>query len=105
MLGMSNEQWMGLMRVVLPALGTLFAALGFIKAADVPTWTDTAMQIIGPSLIAISAVWTVIKNKKANLINTVAAMPEVKAIHLEPTVAGAALASPAVTAPNVQVAR
>lgn len=97
---MSNEQWLGLLRTMLPAIGMLLTGMGLMKPGDVAAWTDKIMIVAGPVLTAISAVWTLIKNSKTNIVATAAAIPEVKNIALHPTPEGMALARE--TPPNVR---
>lgn len=102
MLGMSNEQLFGLLRQILPVIGGVLVTLGWAKPASVQLWSDTIMQAIGPAMIIGSAVWSLVSKTKANLVSTVAAMPEVKSVTLDPTKEGTADLN-IVTPPNVKV--
>lgn len=105
MFGMSQEQILGLVRQILPVLGGVAVSFGWLTTNQVSDVTATLLQIAGPIMIVGSAIWSAINKTKANLVSTVAALPEVKTIELKPTVAGTALADPAVTPPNVIIAR
>lgn len=97
---MNPEQLNGQIRLWLAVFSGIAGALGW-------TWFDgLAAQIMaaaGPVMALGIAVWSLLSKTKANQISAVAAMPEVKSIDLQPTVAGAVLnrATPA----NVQVGR
>ncbi len=91
MFGLNSEQWFGLIRQVLPVVGGIFVSLGWIKPSTLQTWTDTLMQVSGPALIVISAVWSAVVKTKAGIVASAAALPEVQSIKLEPTTAGRAL--------------
>lgn len=103
MFGMSTEQIMGLIRQILPVLGGIAVSLGWLTSGQVGDLTATVLQIAGPGLIIISTIWSLLNKTQANLVATVASMPEVKKVELQPTVAGVTLERQ--TPPNVQVAR
>jgi hypothetical protein len=105
MFGMSNEQIMALIRQLLPVMGGIAVSFGWLTAGQMEGYTTTILQVTGPMLIVISTVWSLIKNTQASMVASVAAMPVVKSIHLEPTVEGAKLAAPGNSPPNVTVAR
>lgn len=92
MLGMSNEQLIGLLRQILPVFGGIAVTLGWFTSDQVVAGTSTILQIIGPVMIVGSSIWSLVSKTKANLVSAVSAMPEVQSIKLQPTVAGAALA-------------
>ena len=109
MLGLNTEQWFGLLRQILPVIGGIFVSLGWIKPATLQTWTDTAMQISGPTLIVISAVWSAIMKTKANIVATAATITDtngnkiVENIKLAPTAEGREVEKATPTLPNVAV--
>lgn len=88
MLGMSQEQVLGLVRQILPVLGGIAVALGWLTTNQVASLTATVLQIAGPAMIIGSTVWSLINKTKANLVSTVANMPEVKSVTLDPTKEG-----------------
>lgn len=92
MLGMSNEQIIGLIRQILPVFGGIAVTLGWFTSDQVSAATATILQIAGPVLIVVSSIWSLLSKTKASLVATVAAMPEVNSVKTEATVAGAALA-------------
>lgn len=97
---MNPEQVSGQVRLWLAVFSGIAGALGW-------TWFDgLAAQIAaaaGPLTALGLAIWSLLSKTKANQVATVASMPEVKKIELQPTIAGAALDR--ATPPNVQVAR
>lgn len=68
MLGMSQEQLLGLLRQVLPIVGTLLVSLGFMKPETFSAWTATIMTIAGPLMIIWSAVWSLIDKTRDSMI-------------------------------------
>ena len=97
---MNPDQIESQVRLWLSVASGIAGALGW-------TWFDGLAAKIaafaGPAFALGLAVWSLIANKQANRVASVAAMPEVKKIELQPTSAGAKLE--AVTPPNVAVAR
>lgn len=73
---MTQDQVMGLLRQLLPVIGTILTAFGWTDAAGWANWTNMIMAAAGPAMILGSAVWTVIANTKAAKIKAVAAMKE-----------------------------
>lgn len=75
---MTQDQMMGLLRQVLPILGTILAALGFGKiAVGIATYTDTIMAIAGSVFNVASIIWALVANSKTSIIKSTSAMPEV----------------------------
>ncbi len=92
---MSNEQVFALIRQILPVLGGVAVGLGWLTQGQFDGAASIVLQLMGPVMIIASTVWSLVKNTKANLVSTVAAMPEVHSIKTEATVAGNVLASAA----------
>lgn len=74
---MTADQIMGLLRQILPAIGGLAVALGWLTTDQVSHFTSILMQVGGPVLLAASAIWAVIANSKKSIIASATAMPEV----------------------------
>lgn len=100
MFGMTNDQITGMLRQVLPIIGTLAAALGWIAPEKVAPLTATILAISGPVIALGSILWMLVANSKSSIIASAAAMPEVKGIITTATPAGNAMAA-AVPATNV----
>ncbi len=99
MFGLSTDQWMSLIRQILPVIGTIATTFGWATPADVATWSTMAMQVAGPLAIVGGSVWSVLVHRKSALLTTVAQMPEVEKIKLAPIQTARDLE--AVTPPNV----
>ena len=100
---MNTEQWMGLVRQLLPVLGGIAVSFGWLTKDQVAGVTATILQISGPAMILASTIWSVWTNTKASLATKVAAMPEVKEVVLHPTEAARDIAQ--ATPPNVKIDR
>ncbi len=64
---MTVDQLNGLLRQVLPILGTLLTALG-VKSATANALVDLAMTVGGPLMLVASAVWGFIANSRASIM-------------------------------------
>lgn len=73
---MTQDQFMGLLRQVLPILGTVFTALGWVSAGTSSAWMDLILQIAGPAFVLWGVIWAFIANGKGAITQSVAAMPE-----------------------------
>lgn len=88
------DQFMGLMRQLLPVLGTLAVTLGWATQETINTWIALILQIVGPLGIIGGVVWSVIANSKSSILQSAAKMPEVKSITItDPNLANAAKAA------------
>lgn len=75
---MSQDQFKGLLNQLLPIVGGILAALGFVSPEQWGTWTTLIMQISGPLFMAAGFIWTLIRNTKGSVVQSIAAMPETK---------------------------
>lgn len=72
--GISQEQVLGLLRQILPIIGTLLVSLGLMKPETVGNFTSTILTIAGPVMIVISAIWSLIDKTKTSMVAKVDAM-------------------------------
>jgi hypothetical protein len=79
---MTQEQFTSLFRTLLQIAGTWAIARGF-------TDQGTVDSIIGAALILIPTAWGVWTRRKAGLVASAAALPEVKKVLTTPTIADA----------------
>jgi hypothetical protein len=63
----SQDQVMGQLRVIIPALGTIVTALG-VSQADAGSYTQIALASVGPIAYVIVAVWSAIANSRASIM-------------------------------------
>lgn len=85
LLGMSSEQVLVLVRQALPALGGIAITFGWLTKDQVSELTASMLGLSGPSMIFGSALWGLYVRRKAGILASAAAIPEVKAITLDPT--------------------
>lgn len=97
----SQDQVVAQLRLLLPALGSMAIMLGIMSPDLVGKWTTLILTAIGPAMIIGGMIWSLIANSKKSIITSVANMPEVQKIKLEPTVEARQLE--AVTPENVKV--
>lgn len=98
---MTQDQIMALIRQVIPIIGGLLTALGWMSPETVAKLAGLATQIGGPIVIVAGAIWAFIANSKTSIIASASAMPEVKEI----VVADASLAEAAKSADPATVVK
>jgi len=87
---MTKEQIEGLIRQMMPVIGGIFMALGFMTADKWNTVMTVTFELMGPVLIIASTVWSVMsKTRTAILISAAGLMdttgtPLVKKVELNP---------------------
>lgn len=95
---MNSEQTKGALRNVVSLICGYMVGRGWINQ-------DLATLIIGLAVAVGPIVWTIVDNTKRKQVANVEAMPEVKGVVTQPTVAGKALAESVVNGkPNPTVA-
>ncbi|HXE51263.1 MAG TPA: hypothetical protein VN663_22990 [Ramlibacter sp.] len=103
-----NSAWRTLITAAGSSLATWAVAKGWISQAQVTailsneqfisTATTLVLMAVGSLGVAASGTWGVITHKQANLVATVAKMPEVAKVETMPTAEGVALADAATAA-------
>ena len=63
----SQDQVMGQLRVLIPALGTVATALG-LSQAEAGSYTQMALASIGPISYLVVVVWSFIANSRASIM-------------------------------------
>lgn len=76
MFGMTNDQLMGIVRQIVPILGTLATSFGWLSATQVTGITSIVYQIAGPALLLVGIVWSLIANSKTSILTAAANIPE-----------------------------
>ncbi len=74
----TQNQVMGQLRILLPALGTVAIALGWVSAEQVGGIIVAVINIAGSAMILGGAVWQVIANSKKSILTAAAQIPEVQ---------------------------
>jgi hypothetical protein len=67
----SQEQVMGQLRIIIPALGTVATALG-ISQAEAGSYTQIALASIGPISYVICGLWSLAANSRASIMASAA---------------------------------
>ncbi len=84
MLGMSSEQWLAIVRQMLPVIGGIAITFGWLTNDQVSDLSAAVLSALGPVMILGSAGWAIYMKKKSEIIKSAAALPEVKNITLDP---------------------
>jgi hypothetical protein len=67
----SQDQVMGQLRIIIPALGTVVTAFG-VTSAQAGSWTQIGLSMVGPISYVVVAVWSLIANSRASIIASAA---------------------------------
>ena len=67
----TQDQIMGQLRVVIPALGTIVSAIG-VSSTSVGYWEGIILAAVGPISYLITVVWSLIANSRASIIASAA---------------------------------
>jgi hypothetical protein len=93
---MSQDQFLGILRAILPAVLAYVVGRGWIDAGSVGD--------ISAAVVAVaSALWSTWAHNKSNTIAAAAVLPEVKKVEMEPTEAGIALHAKVGSTPSAVV--
>ncbi len=63
----TQDQVMGQLRVIIPALGTIVSAFG-VSSASAGNYTAMAMTAVGPISYLVVAIWSLIANSRASIM-------------------------------------
>lgn len=89
---MNQEQVMGLIRQVLPIVGTLATAAGLGSPEQIGDLTEKVLAAAGPVLVLGSMAWSMKSKTDKAIVQRAIALPEVKRIETSPTPEGVKLA-------------
>lgn len=67
----TQDQVMGQLRVIIPALGTIVSAIG-VSSTQVNYWVGIAMAAVGPISYVAVAIWSLIANSRASIMASAA---------------------------------
>ena len=67
----SQDQVMGQLRIIIPALGTIVTAFG-VTSAQVGSWTQIALAMVGPISYFVVAIWSLIANSRSSILASAA---------------------------------
>jgi hypothetical protein len=77
--GATVNQYMGLLRQALPALGGIAVALGFVSPEHMNAQVQQILAAVGPILLFIGFVWSMIANNKSSIMKAAAGLSETTA--------------------------
>lgn len=67
----SQDQVMGQLRTIIPALGMIVSAFG-VSGATASHYSDLALAMVGPISYAIVAIWSLVANSRASIMASAA---------------------------------
>jgi hypothetical protein len=104
---MNKEQLIGLLRHLLPFIGGIATARGYIAQESWAIFSEQLLQLAGPVITIAGLVWSYLDKTDKAIVEKAIAIPEVSRIECAPTKEGHALAdsvpSQDVVAENVSV--
>jgi hypothetical protein len=69
----SQDQVMGQLRAIIPALGTIASAVG-VSGATANHYVDLALVMVGPIAYVVTAIWSAVAHLQSNQIANVQAI-------------------------------
>jgi hypothetical protein len=70
------DQYMGLLRQLLPAIGGFVVALGWLPSDVMNAKVQLILSMAGPAMILAGGIWSMFANNKTSIIKAAAKMPE-----------------------------
>ena len=67
----TQDQVMGQLRIIIPALGTIATAYG-LTTVEANTYTQMALTLIGPISYVVVAIWSLVANSRASIMKSAA---------------------------------
>lgn len=67
----TQDQVMGQLRIIIPALGTIATAYG-ITTVQADTYTHLALTMIGPISYIVTAIWSLMANSRKSIMASAA---------------------------------
>ncbi len=67
----TQDQIMGQLRIIIPAIGTIVTAIG-VSSTSVDHWTGIILAAVGPIAYVATAVWSLIANSRASILASAA---------------------------------
>lgn len=76
---MTMDQFVGLVRQLLPFLGGLLIALG-VSQTDSSTLIAKVGEVVGPLATVVGVIWSLVANSKKSILKSASSIPEVTQI-------------------------
>jgi len=67
----TQDQVMGQLRIIIPALGTIATAYG-LTSAQANSYTQMALTMIGPISYVVTAIWSLVANSRESIMKSAA---------------------------------
>ncbi len=67
----SQDQVMGQLRIIIPALGTIVTAFG-VTSTQAGSWTQIGLSMVGPISYLIVAIWSLAANSRESIMKAAA---------------------------------
>jgi hypothetical protein len=67
----SQDQVMGQLRIIIPALGTIISAFG-VSGAAASNYVNIGLGLVGPISYFVVAIWSLIANSRASIMASAA---------------------------------
>lgn len=97
MFGMTQDQFMGQLRQLIPQVGAILTTLGFTSAAaQLNSYTTVILLVAGPLFQLAGFLWSLKADSKSSIIASATAMPEVDSKKLAAAIADPTLKAVAV---------
>lgn len=77
---MTQDQVLGQLRQLMPAIGWILIATGKVNPAEWASFIDVMIPAAGAAFVLGSAAWALLANSKASIIKSVAQMPETQVV-------------------------
>lgn len=71
-MNMSQDQWLAILRQLLPALGGIAVALGWLTKDQVGPLVANILAAAGPLMLVGGTIWAVIANTRASIMASAA---------------------------------
>ena len=68
----SQDQIMGQLRIIIPAVGTIITAVGLAKPSAVGDTVAALLTAVGPIAYLITAIWSLVANSRASIMASAA---------------------------------
>lgn len=76
----SQDQWMGLVRQVLPFLAGVAVAKGWLTADQSVNLVSVILQVAGPFGLVVGGIMSYFANSRHSILTSAAQIPEVKKV-------------------------
>ncbi len=90
---MTQDQFLALVRQVIPFLAGMATGYGWLSPAEAASLSTLALSIAGPAFLIGSGIWSFIANSKKSILLSAGQMPEVQKVVMNDAVLAASVPS------------